>query len=302
MSSEVNPSSSNWGRWGPDDERGTLNLLTPEVVLEATRTCANGHVYQLGLPLQREGMPNYDFRGAPQRYTLTNQSDEARLGAYGGTPGIGANEDVLLVATHAVTHMDALAHVYADGAMYNGHPADGMTSYEGAAHCGIENAGAVAARGVLVDLARSKEVDWLEPGYVITPDDLATALRQQGTELRPGDAVLLRTGWLEWYFADGGATVEVPQPGIGHDAAAFLADRDVSLIGADNSAVEAMPFDGGRFLTAHVELLTRRGVHLLEHLDLSALAADSCHQFLFVVGPLRITGATASPVNPIAIG
>jgi kynurenine formamidase len=186
--------------------------------------------------------------------------------------------------------------------MYNGHPAAGMSSYDGAAHCGIEHAGAFAARGVLLDLCRSSGVDCLEPGYVITPEDLRRALGQQDTNLRPGDAVLLRTGWLEWYFSSGAASVEVPQPGIGRDAAVFLADHDVAVIGADNSAVEAMPFDRGEFLIAHVELLTRRGIYLIEHLDLAAMAAERCLEFLFMAAPLRITGATASPVNPIAIG
>lgn len=131
----------NWNRWGEDDERGALNLLSPAVVLEALGACRTGRVYQLGLPVQREGMPNYSYRGAPQRLTLTNQTDEARLAAYGGTPGTGANEDLLIIATHAATHIDAFSHVYDDGALYNGHPHDGMTSYDGAARCGIEKAG-----------------------------------------------------------------------------------------------------------------------------------------------------------------
>jgi kynurenine formamidase len=292
----------NWGRWGEDDERGALNLLSPEIVLNAAQVCRTGRVYQLGLPLQREGMPNYAYRGIPQRLTLTNHTDEARLAAFGATSGVGANEDLLVFASHAVTHMDALSHVYADGCMYNGHPYDAMTSYDGASKCGIEKAGGFATRGVLVDLAGAQGVDWLEAGHVVTRQELVDALRQQRVNLQPGDAVLLRTGWLDWYFNTGASSLDSPQPGIGHEAAVFLAEQDVVAIGADNSAVEAMPFDNGEFMTAHIELLTRRGVYLLEHLDLSGLVADRCYEFMFVAGPLRITGATASPVNPVAIG
>jgi kynurenine formamidase len=292
----------NWNRWGEDDERGALNLLSPAVVLEALGACRTGRVYQLGLPVQREGMPNYSYRGAPQRLTLTNQTDEARLAAYGGTPGTGANEDVLIIATHAATHIDAFSHVYDDGALYNGHPHDGMTSYDGAARCGIEKAGAFATRGVLLDVAAYHGTDCLEPGYVITAQDLTDALAAQSLEIRAGDVVLIRTGWLEWFFASGAADVNVPQPGIGHEAAVFLADHDVVAVGADNAAIEAMPFDRGVFMTAHVELLVRRGIHLIEHLNLVELVADRCYEFLLVVAALPITGATASPVNPVAIG
>jgi kynurenine formamidase len=96
--------------------------------------------------------------------------------------------------------------------------------------------------------------------------------------------------------------MSLEQPGIGLDVARTVADADPIVVGADNTAVEAQPFDRGAFLGAHVELLVRRGVYLLEHVKLDELAADRCYEFLFVVSPLRITGASASPVSPVAIG
>lgn len=289
-----------WGRWGADDERGALNLLTPEVVSRATRAARTGKVYPLALPIQRTGIPHFDYRGTPQRLTLTNHDDEQMSRDNGGAPGVGANEDVLVMAAHTATHMDALGHIYADHKLYNGFPHDSVSPYSGAPHCGIDKVGAVVGRGVLLDVAAAKGVAELGPGYVITPGDLKTTLTAQGSTLEPGDLVLIRTGWLE-SFLTGGKDL-LPQPGIGLDAAEFLAEQDVALVGADNGAVEAMPFDKDVYLGAHIVLLVRNGIHLVEHLVLADLATDGCHEFLLVIAPLNVTGATGSPVTPVAIG
>jgi kynurenine formamidase len=292
---------TNWGRWGDDDERGAINLLTPDTVLAATQACKTGKTYTLGLPIQRTGVPNVEYRGIPQRLTMINHADEEMFEPFGGEPGVGINEDMIMMASHTVTHMDALCHIYHDGAIYNGFKHDDMKAYTGAGRCGIEKAGGVVARGVLVDVAAYKGVDWLEAGYVITLEDFTGALEAQGSEIRPGDAVLVRTGWVEWFFANG-AEMSLVQPGIGLDVARYLGERDPVVVGADNSAVEAQPFDREKFLGAHVELLVRRGIYLVEHLKLADLSQDGCREFLFMVSPLPVTGATASPVNPVAIG
>jgi kynurenine formamidase len=291
----------NWGRWGSDDERGATNLLTPEVMLKAAATCKTGKLYPLGSEIKRDGIPNVPYRAAPQRLTLINQSDEEMLEAFGASGGVGSVEDVLMFGSHAVTHMDALSHIYADDKIYNGFPKEGSTTYGGAAHCGIEKASPIFTRGVLVDVAGHLGVDCLDPGYVVSLGDFEGALAAAGSEVRAGDAVIVRTGWFERFLEREG-DVEPEQPGIGIDVAKRLGDADVVAVGADNTAVEAMPFDNGDFVTVHIELLVRRGIHLIEHLRLEQLTADGCHEFLFVVAPLPVVGATASPVNPIAIG
>jgi kynurenine formamidase len=292
---------NNWGRWGAEDERGSLNLLDAATTLAAVTIPTTGKLYQLGLPIQRTGIPLVDYRGAPQRLSMVSHSDEHMYEPYGGTPGVGCHEDVLVLASHTSTHMDALCHVYENDKTYNGFGNEAMETFAGATRCGIEKAGPIVARGVLIDVAKSKGVPWLEPGYVITVQDLQDALVNQGSELRGGDAALIRTGWVDWFFANGEA-MSLEQPGIGLDAAAFLAGMDVVAVCSDNTAVEAQPFDQGQFLGAHVELLVRHGIYLIEHLNLSELSEDDCREFLFCVSPLRITGATASPVNPFAIG
>jgi kynurenine formamidase len=296
--------TDNWGRWGAEDEAGALNLLTPEVALEAMRSVRTGKVYALGSPIQRDGIPKVAYRPDPFRLTLLSQTDARAMAAYGAKEGQGSVEDVLSFGSHAVTHIDALSHIFSENRIYNGFSVDEASSLGGAGRCGIEKAGPIVTRGVLVDVAGHKGVPCLDPGYVITEADMADAMAAQGTELRPGDAVLVRTGWFEAFLAaqEDGTELAPEQPGIGLAAARLLAAADVVAVGADNTAVEAMPFDNGDFVTVHIELLVRRGIYLIEHLRLERLVADGCREFVFVVAPLPVVGATASPVNPIAIG
>jgi kynurenine formamidase len=290
---------TNWGRWGADDERGTLNLLTPERVLAATQVCKTGKVYSLALPIQKHGVPILDHRGAPQRLTLTSASDKEPYANFGGAPGLGANEDVLVIASHSITHMDALSHVFTEDGIYNGFARDEFSATSGAPHCDIRATGTFAGRGILLDVAGHQGVDWLEPGHAITSAELEACADAQGTEVRAGDILLVRTGWLD-FFATGNA--EFAQPGLGVDAASFVDDHEIAAVGADNTAIECMPFDDNVFLAVHIELLVKRGVTLMEHLKLSELAADGCHEFFLSVGALPVTGAAGSPINPVAIG
>ena len=277
------------GRWGEDDERGALNLQTAETVLAGLGAARSGRVYSLGLPVQRSGMPHVGHRPTPQRLTLTSHSDDSMFSAFGAAAGTGSHEDVVVLPTHEATHMDALGHVFDGEALYNGFPHDAASTYGGLRHCGIEKAGPIVARGVLFDVGP------LPPGHVVTVAELESC----GVLLTPGSVALIRTGWLESFDPLAGLTYE--QPGLGVDAAAWLGEQDVIAVGADNTAVEAMPFDGGGFMPVHVELLVRRGIYLLEHLVLEPLARDGVQEFLFVAAPLSITGASGSPVNPVAI-
>ncbi|MCF8608985.1 cyclase family protein [Gordonia sp. HY285] len=291
---------SNWGRWGESDEKGALNLLTQESVLAALKIPRTGKRYSLGIPIQRSGVPNMEYRGTPQRLTMINHDDEAMAQANGGVPGVGAHEDQLVMPSHTSTHMDALCHVYSDHKIYNGHPHDGVSPYSGADKCGIENVDPIVGRGVLIDVAAAAGVDVLPAGHVITREELRHALDVQGVALAAGDLVLIRTGWLEEFMRT--QSELLPQPGIGIDAAKYLAECDVALVGSDNSAVEAIPFDQDVYLGGHIVLLVDNGIHLVENLDLKELAGDKCHEFLLTIGALNITGGTASPVTPVAVG
>jgi kynurenine formamidase len=293
---------NNWGRWGEDDERGALNLLTPEMLKRAAAAVTTGVAYPLGIPIQAEGVPIFNYRGTPMRLTLEDGTDEGSYEEYGCKPGTGAHEDVLVFASHTTSHMDALIHVYEAHQHYNGVPHNAMRAMAGATKLGIEKCGGFAARGVLLDLVRHFDAGpWVEPGRNVTGSELAAAADAQGVDIGAGDVVLLRFGYLDMWWAKNG-DVPFEQPGIGVDAAEWLAARDVVAVGADNSAVECVPFDDNDFLNVHKVLLVRHGIYLLEFLDLSAPARDECWEGLLTVGPLKVTGATGSPINPIFVG
>lgn len=292
----------NWGRWGADDERGALNLLTEEMVKSAASCVKTGRAYSLGIPIQQQGVPLIDYRGTPLRLTLEDLTDEGSFAMYGCAPGTGAHEDVMIFASHTTSHMDALIHVYEDFHHYNGVHASAMKALAGATRLGIDKVGGFAARAVLLDMvAHFGGGDWVEPGRAISAGDLQAAASAQGVEVRAGDVVLVRTGYLQMWWAQNGE-VGFDQPGLSIDAGKWLAAKDVVAVGSDNAAVEVIPFDGGDFLAVHKVLLVQHGVYLLEFLDLSAPAADRCYEGLLTVAPLKVTGATGSPINPIFVG
>ena len=293
-------SRGNWGRWGAEDERGALNLVDPAATLRGAAACRTGRVYPLGLPISRRRTPAAFDRPAPERVTLMSPADEAEFARLGAPGGVGSSEDLLVLPSHIGTHIDALSHVYSEHRIWNGFPSSSFTPRRGAGRCGIEKSSCYAGRGVLLDVAGHEGVALLEPGRPVSGSDLEAVAAGEGVELEPGDTLLVRTGWTE-ALARRQALPADRQPGLARSAAEFIADHDVAVVGADNAAVEVLPFDGS-FLALHVELLVHRGVMLIEHLWLADLAADACHTFMIVVAALPVVGATGSPVNPVAVG
>ncbi|GAA5054520.1 kynurenine formamidase [Thermocatellispora tengchongensis] len=297
---------NNWGRFGPDDQRGTLNLLTPEVVLRALAAATTGRVLSLAMPIRGatssaapHSVPHLRGRPLPQHFMSVDGADYA-AGARAIGAGLRVADDALIVTPHGTTtHMDALCHMWAGDELYNGHPAARVRSY-GAARCGIERAGGVVARGVLFDVPRHLGLDHLPAGFRIGPE----LLEEIAPEVRPGDVAVIRTGWpLVWersreeYWSG--------QPGLSAGAGRWLAGRDVAMVAADNAAVGGL--NAGQLADEdaeddlHLILLWRHGIHLAEMLWLEELAAAGRSEFVFVAAPLRIEGGTGSPINPLAI-
>ena len=226
MTETTTTRTNNWGRWGDDDERGALNLLTPEVVKAAAASITTGKVYSLGIPIQGQGVPLMDYRGTPMRLTLQDSTDDGIYEQYGCHTGTGAHEDVLVMASHTTSHMDALVHVYGDYKHYNGVEHDTMHALGGAQKLGIDKVGGFAARAVLLDMvAYFGDEKYVTLGRNITAADLQGAAAKQGTEVRAGDVVLVRTGYLQFWFENNAAGSPPPfeQAGIGGDAARWLA-------------------------------------------------------------------------------
>ncbi|TCK25199.1 cyclase family protein [Pseudonocardia endophytica] len=289
--------TGNWGRWGDDDQAGALNLVTPEVTLRAAGLVREGRTLSLAQPLGPSS-PTPGHRPRPARFMNRDAGDYA-LGAR--TPGgFKFAEDTVQFPSHSGTHVDALSHAWAGEHLYNGHPESGTRSTRGARRCGAESLVPVVTRGILVDLVTAAGGPLPRQTPVGTAG-LERGIAEAGVTPEPGDAVLIRTGWWEAHASDG--NYFDGEPGITGEAAEWLAARDVALVGADNYAVEQQTDEPG--FPAHLVLLHRHGVPLIENLDLSTLAAaliDSGRStFMLSFAPLPLVGSTGSPVTPVAV-
>ena len=280
--------------WGPEDERGMLNALDAPTVLAALRSADQGRIIELGQPLGPR-TPVAPHRPSISRFMNRDGGDYAAGGKRPG--GFQFAEDTFLLPTHTGTHVDALAHAWHDDELYNGFPGDGIRSTTGAQRCGADKLGAIIGRGVLVDLAADVP---LEAGEAVTAEDVQGTLARAGTELRRGDVVLLHTGWLERYGAQPDLYF-MQEPGLDVEGARWLADQGVAAVGADNAAVEQIPFPGGEVFPVHQLLIRDRGIPLIEGLVLSELARTGATSFLFIALPLKLEGGTASPLAPVAV-
>jgi kynurenine formamidase len=300
----------NWGRWGEEDQRGALNLLTGDVVRGATGAVRQGRVLSLSLPIKgstsssvAETVPHLRGRPLPQHFMSVDGADyEAGVKLPAGGRGIA--DDTLMLSPHGTTtHMDALCHMWTGKQIYNGHASSRIRSY-GATRCGMENVEGVVTRGILFDVQAFRGVDVLDPADRITVADLEAMSARAGVTVGQGDAIVIRTGWPT-VFAESPERYWAGEPGLSSDAAQWLAARDIALVASDNSAISGLNVDGRADETLeddiHMIFLWRHGIYLIEMLWLEELAAAGQSTFLFVVAPLKIVGGTGSPVNPLAV-
>lgn len=279
--------------WGPGDQRGAANRLTPQKVLEASQFIREGKIYQLGRAYE-EGMPTGRFRSYRLHIPVA-------LGPAGKTDTISFTEYVCADIGQVGTQLDGLGHVGIGNLFYNGFDRREFVKPWGLEKLGIENVGVFYTRGVLIDVAAFKGVAHLEKAYEITVDDLKGALRSERVSVRAGDAVLIHTGWGSLWMKDN-ALFQSGEPGIGVPAAQYLIDQKIVLVGADTWATERWPLDEPDvWFPVHQLLLTKSGVYNLENLDTTELARDMVFEFAFIYAPLKLKGATGSPGNPIAI-
>ena len=280
-----------WGRWGSGDERGALNFIGPEQVKRAAALVRSGQTVGLSQLLSPK-TPVPKHRAGVQHFMGRDGGDYAAGARRPG--GFQFAEDTVVLPLHIGTHIDALCHAWCDDCLYNGFPGQGTRSTTGALRCGIEKMGPIATRGVLLDMVRLRGAP-LAAGASIGRIELEQAA---SVEIEPGDAVLIRTGWLESQAVDISFDEE---PGIDVEAAVWLAERGVSMVGSDNFAIEAMPFPAGTVFPVHQRLIRDYGIPLLEGLDLKPLATYGRDVFLFVAAPLPVVGGTGSPLAPVAV-
>jgi len=280
-------SKDNWNRWGAEDERGALNHIDVEAVKRAAALVFSGQVVSLAQPLSAR-TPFPPHRAGMQHFMGRSGGDYA---AGAGRPGgFQFAEDTLLMPAHIGTHIDALCHAWYDDQLYNGFPGAGTRGTTGASRCGIDKMGPIVARGMLLDVA-AVHGGRLPDGTAIGVADLVQAARNAGGEPAKGDVVLIRTGWADRDTAISFDT----EPGLDLAAALWLAEREVAVVGADNFAVEVLPFASGTVFPVHQRLIRDFGIPLLEGLVLKSLAESGRHTFLFAASPLAGGGRHGQP-------
>lgn len=302
---ELGRELSNWGRWGQDDERGALNLITPECVVSAATEVRRGVSFRLSIPVDETGFCDQRATGRfnPIRKMMGYRGDNFRGGYF---EGVRFAEDMLIVGNHMTTHVDALSHAWYDDRIYNGYDSASSVTQWGAHKCSIENfADGVVSRGLLLDFPRHRGMSYLPPGTRIGPADLDAVLAAEKLRTRPGDIILLRTGTYPQQRR-GVDTGPGEHPGLTWECARWLREHDIAAICADNVAVEAVRANGdGPLMPLHMLAIRDMGMLLGEWLDFEDLAADCAtdgvYSCMFFIAPLNMPGGTGSPVNPVAL-
>ncbi len=257
---------------------------------------AGCRVYDLSQPLEH-GMPVSPNHPGFKLALMRRHGDMRRA------DGSSAANEMMLFGGHTGTHVDALCHVSLDGKLHGGvDAAEAQTGGRFRSH-GVEEIPLTFCRGVMLDIPALHGTDVLEPGTGITAEDLDAAAKRQGVEVRQGDALLIRSGWpAHWGDSELFRGLKGGAPGPDESAAQWMAEREIRITGAETIAYEHIPAGRGHaLLPVHVILLVERGIHILEVMNLSELARDEVYEFLFVLTPLKVVGATGVPVRPVAL-
>ena len=290
---------NNWGRWGADDEIGTLNLIGDEVVRRAAAAVRTGRRISLAVPLSPDGLQvgNIPGRTNPEHRMVSVNMQIGR-----DPDGIRFSEDAVAMPLQAATHWDGLAHVSYSGRVYNGFGAD-VVDDAGARRLGIHNVRTLVSRGVLLDVARVRGVDRLEGGDVVTPEDLDAAADLAGVRVEPGDVVLIRTGHIRLLrTGDKESYARGDAPGPGMACAGWFREHDVAAVATDTIAFEVWPVERRDTLfPLHLLDLVEMGLTQGQNFDLEDLAEAGATAFLLEASPQPFVRALGSPVNPVAI-
>jgi kynurenine formamidase len=288
----------NWGRWGDDDELGTLNFLGPAEVIAACKLVTHGRRVSLSRRLDTSSGPDNQ---KPALHYMTRMAERS-----GSEPTFYTDFFGTDYHGKSVSHIDALCHVAYNGLLYNGRQGDETVNSTGSTFVPVSAlANGVVGRGVLLDAPRARRVDWLEPPCALGAEDLDEIASTLGVEVRRGDVVLVRTGHVRRRQTLGPWDPDVSSAGLGVSSMRLLAGRQVALLGSDGDNDSHPSPVAGILHPIHILAMNAMGMCLLDNLDLEALSS-ACEQagtfqFLLTVAPLTIPGGTGSPVNPIAV-
>jgi kynurenine formamidase len=298
-------SLSNWGRWGHDDQKGCLNLITPEKRKQAATLVRDGISVSCARPITTEITPDITYQ--VQRYMVDSgegrdtDPPERRLARRGAAEFIG-----MVFHGQTITHIDALSHYSWQGRLYNGKPASLITSREGAQTHSIELASdGIVTRGVLLDITRVRNVPWLAPENPVMPEDLEAAEEIEGVHVEEGDLLLVRTGNYRRRLESGPVPNTQPTTACQVACTPWFKERGVAMLGTDTSN-DVRPSQYATINSPlHIMSLVTLGMWLIDNANLEELS-QACQQrsryeFMLAMGPLRLRHVTGSPVNPIAL-
>jgi kynurenine formamidase len=296
---------SNWGRWGAQDELGTLNLIDDAAVSRGLAAARTGARFSLAIRLDANGP---QLGTIPGRINPLHTMVAINANYTGGdADAVCWSDDILTMGLQSCTHWDGLAHVSYSGSLYNGHPADSVTAEQGATKCGIQRVRTIVSRALLLDVARAQGLDLLPAGHRITAADLDAAAAFAGVAPAPGDIVLVRTGQMTFFKRrDREGYLLGDQPGLTTDSIRWFHRHDVAAVAIDTLAMEVFPCEDPDVLfPVHMIQIRDMGLTQGQNFDLEALAAhcadDGVYEMLLVANPEPVTGGTGAPVNPVAI-
>ena len=286
--------------WGPDDEIGAANRITPESVKAAAQLVTEGKTYNLGIIVDST-TPAFAARSMSLTVLQPNQIESEGLGHNHMT----YNDDIFMGWLGIGPQIDGLGHIGIGHTYYNGFKDNDFAKADGLKKLGLEKLPPIITRGVMLDMAKFYGEPILKEGTPYTKEDIMAAAKQQGVEIREGDTVLFHSGWLN--LLDG----ENPdhkryvstEPGLGITGAEYLAEIGVVAVGGDTWGLEAVPFEEGDngVFKVHQILIPQNGIYILENMDTRELAADGVHEFMFSLGVTRLRGAVQMMINPTAI-
>lgn len=283
-------------KWGAEDMLGAMNYLTPELALEASKLITKGQVVPLGIVTGTK-TPAYAPRSFSVQIVQPGQIGDVTL----GDKGMVYNDEILHTWVGIGSQLDGLGHVGINHVYYNNTPAAEFSAPTGLTKFGTEHLPPIATRGLMLDIAALRGVSMMKEGDAITAEDIKAAEARQGVTIRQGDVVLLHTGWLDIIETEADRFGSV-EPGLGLSGADYLVEKGIVAVGADNWAVEVIPFEpGAGVFEVHQKLLAQSGTYILENMNTRLLVSAGVSEFMFVLGAARIEGTVQAMVNPVAL-
>ncbi|MDJ0614170.1 MAG: cyclase family protein [Rhizobiaceae bacterium] len=287
-------------KWGKDDELGAANYVSPERTLAATKLVKKGESHPLGIVVN-PGMPAFPPRSLSLQVVAPGQNNGRDTTQDFGWPA-SYNDDIAQLWFGIGPQIDGLGHLGEKNYYYNCNQGKDIVHITGLKKLGLEKVPPLISRGVLIDMAEYKGVEAMNGGDAITEEDVKGAMEAQGVTINEGDVVLIHTGWTDAKLASAPKEWVSTEPGLDNAASVYLASFNPMAVGSDTWGLEVVPpKKGDRVFYGHVELLSKRGIYILETMNTGRLAEENVSEFMFVLGHARITGTVQMIINPVAM-